>query len=162
MCICVFVEVLKFPRQHDAEQISESAKDLIQRLLQFDPKTRICAPEIKRHLFFKKFHWDDLSLNEPPFIPNVDDVTDTSYFNSPSILKSNKIDDASGESIFLDQTAPSDLDDALNSLSVPNAGPRRKDSFVAGIKADIESPTAATGPEPISEQDALFQEYKYG
>jgi serine/threonine protein kinase len=63
-----------FPPQRN---ISESAKDLIRKLINTNPKTRLGAErgivEIKEHEFFKDINWDKLSRKEiaPPIVFNA-------------------------------------------------------------------------------------------
>jgi len=59
----------KFP-----PSISDSAKDIISKLLEKDPSRRLGAGgsvEIKKHLFFKSIDWDKIYAKEiePPFKP---------------------------------------------------------------------------------------------
>ncbi|XP_060244031.1 ribosomal protein S6 kinase alpha-5 isoform X2 [Meriones unguiculatus] len=69
------------------QEMSATAKDLLQRLLMKDPKKRLgCGPrdaeEIKEHLFFQKINWDDLAAKKvpAPFKPVIRDELDVSNF----------------------------------------------------------------------------------
>ena len=65
--------------------MSDEAVDLISKLLDPDPNTRLGAKgvqEIQKHPFFKDIDWDNLYL-EPrhsTFVPRVRDRYDTGYF----------------------------------------------------------------------------------
>ncbi|XP_069064285.1 ribosomal protein S6 kinase alpha-5 isoform X2 [Pleurodeles waltl] len=68
-------------------QMNAVAKDLIQSLLIKDPKKRLgCGPggsdEIKKHPFFQKINWDDLSKKkvQAPFRPVIRDELDVGNF----------------------------------------------------------------------------------
>ncbi|KAH7298171.1 hypothetical protein KP509_25G030400 [Ceratopteris richardii] len=67
------------------EDMSEEAKNLIDRLLTPDPNQRLGAKgagEVKNHAFFKDISWDNLARQKAAFVPNPESVDDTSYFTS--------------------------------------------------------------------------------
>lgn len=52
-------------------------RDLIRKLLEKDPRKRICVGDIKGHDFFKAVDWEGvLEISRPPFIPELTDVGD--------------------------------------------------------------------------------------
>ncbi|OHT00169.1 RAC family serine/threonine-protein kinase like protein [Tritrichomonas foetus] len=68
--------------------ISPDAQDLIKKLLDRNPYTRLGASakdveEIKEHPFFKEYNWDDILSKkiEPEWKPIIKNVTDTSNFD---------------------------------------------------------------------------------
>jgi len=64
--------------------LSPMAIDLLQRILTREIEYRITSEEIMNHVFFDGLNWDDL-LNKqisPPFVPNVQDTTDTGFFDA--------------------------------------------------------------------------------
>ncbi len=71
------------------DYVCPDAKDLITKLLVINPKKRLGfgengAKKIKQHPYFKNVNWTDVwnqKLN-PPFIPNLKDETDLSYFDT--------------------------------------------------------------------------------
>ena len=74
---------------HFDSKISEEAKDLIKKLLIFEPKDRLGSgvdggEKIKNHSFFTGINWDDVwnKKIEPPFVPNLKDEQDLKYFDS--------------------------------------------------------------------------------
>ncbi|EAY02367.1 AGC family protein kinase [Trichomonas vaginalis G3] len=74
---------------------SKDCIDFIQKLLVSDPKKRLGAEsidEIKHHPWFNGIDWDNLDKMEPPFIPDVKDIFDTSNFEVKHIL--NMTDDS--------------------------------------------------------------------
>ena len=73
---------VEFPKK-----ISKEAKDLLQQLLEKDPKSRIgCLKnginDIKNHKWFKNIKWDQIQNRnvKSPFIIEIDDESDTKYF----------------------------------------------------------------------------------
>ena len=44
------------------------------------PSSCLAAAEIKMHPWFKDVDWQNLAKNKAAFVPNVQDVLDTSYF----------------------------------------------------------------------------------
>ena len=71
------------------DYVTKEAQDLIYKLLVVNPKKRLGfgpdgANKIKNHSYFKNINWKD-ALNKkliPPFIPQLKDDTDLSYFSN--------------------------------------------------------------------------------
>ncbi|KAJ1954301.1 rim15, signal transduction response regulator, partial [Linderina pennispora] len=66
-------------------EISSEARDFISKLLTRDPKRRLGyngAAEVKSHPFFQSVNWDMALDAQPAFVPQVDDIEDTEYFDS--------------------------------------------------------------------------------
>eukprot|EP00831_Metopus_contortus_P054233 TRINITY_DN45624_c0_g1_i1.p3 TRINITY_DN45624_c0_g1~~TRINITY_DN45624_c0_g1_i1.p3 ORF type:complete len:137 (+),score=34.45 TRINITY_DN45624_c0_g1_i1:94-504(+) len=60
------------------DQITPEAASLIQGLLNHDPEKRLGkngAKEIKSHPFFEGVNWDTLRQQEPPFVPEAQDLS---------------------------------------------------------------------------------------
>jgi serine/threonine protein kinase len=73
--------------------MSQEAQDLIDRLLCPDPTLRPNIRQLKLHKFFLGINWDTLMDQPSPFVPRVQDPTDTSYFDTrKSIYGSNESD----------------------------------------------------------------------
>ena len=71
------------------DYISDEAQDLINKLLEVNPKKRLGygndgANKIKQHPYFKGVNWDDAwnQKLKPPFIPNLKDDMDLSCFDT--------------------------------------------------------------------------------
>ncbi|KAJ2491275.1 rim15, signal transduction response regulator [Coemansia sp. RSA 2050] len=68
----------------DADDLSPEARDFITRLLCRDPKKRLGyngAAEVKAHPIFAGVNWDTLLETQPEFVPRLDDVEDTEFFD---------------------------------------------------------------------------------
>ncbi|KIP07024.1 hypothetical protein PHLGIDRAFT_106203 [Phlebiopsis gigantea 11061_1 CR5-6] len=68
----------------DYIEISDEAKDFIQRLLTLDPVRRLGAngaEEVKAHPFFAGIDWSAVTTTEAAFIPQVTDPESTDYFD---------------------------------------------------------------------------------
>ena len=65
--------------------LSPEAMDLIDKLLDPNPETRMSWEGIKRHQFFDGINWDTILESVPPFVPTLEGPTDTSYFNNRNL-----------------------------------------------------------------------------
>ncbi|KAI0687202.1 hypothetical protein BC835DRAFT_1419917 [Cytidiella melzeri] len=68
----------------DYIELSDEAKDFIQRLITLDPTRRLGAngaEEVKAHPFLKDIDWDNVTTTEAAFIPQVTDPESTDYFD---------------------------------------------------------------------------------
>ncbi|OJT13097.1 Serine/threonine-protein kinase cek1 [Trametes pubescens] len=68
----------------DYVEVSPEAKDFMQRLMTLDPTKRLGAngaDEVKAHPFFAGIDWDQVTLTEAAFIPQVTDPESTDYFD---------------------------------------------------------------------------------
>ncbi|KAJ1948495.1 rim15, signal transduction response regulator, partial [Linderina macrospora] len=66
-------------------EISPEARSFITRLLTHDPKRRLGyngADEVRNHPFFQSIDWDTILDTQPAFVPQVDDIEDTEYFDT--------------------------------------------------------------------------------
>jgi serine/threonine protein kinase len=72
--------------QYDSSELagfSAEANDLIRSLLCLDPERRLGSgsiDEVKHHPWFARIDWDHLEDLHPPFVPELQDGLDTSYF----------------------------------------------------------------------------------
>ncbi|XP_031339561.1 RAC serine/threonine-protein kinase-like [Photinus pyralis] len=68
-------------------RLSKNARDLLTSLLQKNPVQRLGtgkgAQEVKKHPFFDEINWLHLEERKipPPFVPQIEDETDTRYFD---------------------------------------------------------------------------------
>ncbi|PIA18726.1 kinase-like protein, partial [Coemansia reversa NRRL 1564] len=70
--------------REQASYISAEARDFITRLLCREPRRRLGyhgAEEVKAHPIFKGTNWDTLLDLQPAFVPQVENIDDTDYFD---------------------------------------------------------------------------------
>jgi serine/threonine protein kinase len=91
-------------------EFSRESKDLIQKLLDRNPETRLGASqrdveEIKTHVFFRALAWDKVYNREytPEWVPRMASEQDTKFFNEDDI--EDTIPDVSGAVIQADTQA---------------------------------------------------------
>lgn len=68
----------------DYVEVSPEAKDFMQRLMTLDPTKRLGAngaDEVRAHPFFAGIDWDQVTVTEAAFIPQVTDPESTDYFD---------------------------------------------------------------------------------
>ncbi|OHT08375.1 AGC family protein kinase [Tritrichomonas foetus] len=66
----------------DDIEISDNYKKFVSDLLQLNPKKRPNAAALKKYEVFKDISFDQLYKTHAPFIPDVKDATDLSYFEN--------------------------------------------------------------------------------
>ncbi|KAG7401026.1 hypothetical protein PHYBOEH_003221 [Phytophthora boehmeriae] len=82
-CIVQLEEQILWP---DGEKcLSLEAMDLIDKLLDPDPATRMGWDDIQLHPFFVGINWDTILESVPPFVPTLEGPNDTSYFNNRNL-----------------------------------------------------------------------------
>lgn len=70
--------------EEESMEVSPEARDLMERLMCTDPKTRLGAngaEEVKQHPFFEGIDWSDVAVGDGPFVPQVSDPESTDYFD---------------------------------------------------------------------------------
>ncbi|KAF4325573.1 hypothetical protein BBI17_000206 [Phytophthora kernoviae] len=65
--------------------LSLEAMDLIDKLLDPNPATRMGWEDIQFHSFFEGVNWDTILESVPPFVPTLEGPNDTSYFNNRNL-----------------------------------------------------------------------------
>lgn len=108
---------IAWPPEDDEVVISEEAKDLINKLIQLDPKERLGAnigekhhsggAEIQAHPWFADINWETLLEDEAQFVPNPENPEDTNYFDDRGALL---------------QSFPEELEDAISPPLSTSAG----------------------------------------
>eukprot|EP01132_Coremiostelium_polycephalum_P005870 gene5870-7302_t len=87
---------IKWPKD-----ISPEAKDFIDKLLALNPQSRLGyngAQEVKDHPFFKGINWSTIRTQKAFFIPVLEDLQDTSYFDARKQFYDLRISDDSESS----------------------------------------------------------------
>ncbi|KAK4131705.1 hypothetical protein BT67DRAFT_451564 [Trichocladium antarcticum] len=87
----ILARKLHWPGEHE-EEVSDEAKDLINKLLCSDPQQRLGAnreekfrcggEEIRNHPWFRSLNWDSLLQDEAQFVPQPENPEDTEYFDA--------------------------------------------------------------------------------
>ena len=82
---------IEWPPEDEVE-VSKEARDLMERLMQLEPKNRLganvgekCASggdEVRKHPWFEDINWDTLREDEAQFVPNPENPEDTEYFDA--------------------------------------------------------------------------------
>ncbi|KAH0787482.1 AGC family protein kinase [Histomonas meleagridis] len=102
----IFQKTLKgHYNEENLSEFSDEVQDLIHKLLCLDPNKRIGSKsidEIKSHKWFESIRWDKMEELELPFIPELKDRFDTSYFIPPNQNIVDEIDEDILEDIQLD------------------------------------------------------------
>ena len=92
---------------HETEvDFSPEAHDLTNRLMCYDPNTRLGArgaDEVKQHPFFDGIDWESLTSTEPEWIPKVSDPESTDYFDSRGAVHLVQEDDAAAANLVRSQ-----------------------------------------------------------
>ncbi|CAG9581342.1 unnamed protein product [Danaus chrysippus] len=70
----------------DDEALSTEAVSAIEALLTMEPQERPAATEVKGMAVFRNVDWDNQLQAEPPFVPTLDDIYDTGYFQGEPLL----------------------------------------------------------------------------
>lgn len=65
--------------------LSLEAMDLIDKMLDPNPATRMGWEGMKLHSFFEGINWDTILESVPPFVPTLEGPNDTSYFNNRNL-----------------------------------------------------------------------------
>lgn len=85
-------------------QISEDVRDFIRKLLVIDPKKRLVSKAVLEHPFLKGMNENNL---EPPFVPDLTSIEDTTYFTERY-----NFDEDDGNDILMDINLSSSKDES--------------------------------------------------
>merc|ERR1719334_1893677 len=69
------------------EALSSEAVSAIMSLLSLDPATRGDGDSLQAHALTKGVDWVNILDQVPPFVPNPDDATDTTYFTTRNSMQ---------------------------------------------------------------------------
>ncbi|XP_023301310.2 serine/threonine-protein kinase greatwall isoform X1 [Lucilia cuprina] len=73
------------------EALSPDAVEAVELLLTMDPSERPAAKEVQQMPFFECIDWEHLETEEPPFVPNPENPTDTAYFEARNNMQHLKL-----------------------------------------------------------------------
>ena len=87
----ILARTIEWPPEDEFE-VSKEARDLMERLMQLEPKDRLGAnvgekfasggDEVRKHTWFEGIAWDTLREDEAQFVPNPENPEDTEYFDA--------------------------------------------------------------------------------
>lgn len=113
----------------DDDEVSDEAKDLINRLLCMDQSQRLGAnggQEVKSHPFFADINWETLLEEEPQFVPTPQNPEDTEYFDSRGACLQSFVEEMEDQSNSLPSTPGADM-------------PERPHDAVSRVRKEISS-----------------------
>ncbi|RNA04199.1 serine threonine- kinase greatwall isoform X2 [Brachionus plicatilis] len=84
--------MIEWPENDEA--LSAPAVDAIMKLLNPVSNERMRLGQMKEHELFKGVNWDNLMNEQPPFVPQPDNMMDTFYFDSRNEIQNIKLSDS--------------------------------------------------------------------
>jgi len=137
---------IAWPEESDYP-VSDAAKDLINKLIQLDPRQRLGAnsedkfpsgaAEIKAHAWFSDINWDTFMEDEAQFIPHPENPEDTEYF------------DSRGATL---QSFPEELEDQISPAGVTPGGTeytKRPHDALLHVRNQVNSTSMKRGLMPL-------------
>lgn len=142
----ILARKIGWPDNDEDYQISEEAKDLMNRLMCTDPARRLGSnmddkfasggEEIRSHPWFADVNWDTLRDDEASFIPAPENPEDTEYFDSRGAAMAN--------------FAPEFEDQGPSSAGTPSADyPDRPHDALSRVRSQISVTTMKRGLIPL-------------
>ncbi|EGG13372.1 putative protein serine/threonine kinase [Cavenderia fasciculata] len=127
-----------------SDLVSSNALDLLKVLL-CDPEKRTTGDDLKKHIYFEGLDWDNVHKIVPPFVPQVQNELDTSYFEGAEELESDADNDydevveaaqeaAEGGENQPDQSPPLDEDTSFRNMPFGGFNFQRFPSVVEGAR----------------------------
>ncbi|KAJ4296297.1 rim15, signal transduction response regulator [Kalmusia sp. IMI 367209] len=137
---------IDWPENDEDYQISDEAKDLMNRLLCIDPAKRLGSnmedkfasggEEIRNHPWFADVNWESLRDDEASFIPAPENPEDTEYFDTRGAAMAN--------------FAPEFEDQSASSAGTPSADyPDRPHDALSRVRSQISVTTLKRGLIPL-------------
>ena len=115
---------------------SRSAKDLIKKLLELNPKKRLGFKQIIKHPFFKGIKWDKIEKKEvePPFVPDLNEKNNSfKYFENENDLNKEFI-----EHEKMEKYNKSENDEFYKNVNIFNNENAANNSFISNISNNCE------------------------
>lgn len=142
----ILARKIDWPENDEDYQISDEAKDLMNRLMCTDPTKRLGSnmedkfasggEEIRNHPWFADVNWDTLREDEASFIPAPENPEDTEYFDSRGAAMAN--------------FAPEFEDQGASSGGTPSADyPDRPHDALSRVRSQISVSTMKRGLIPL-------------
>jgi len=81
---------IHWPENDEDLEVSDEARDLMERLMCTNPNDRIGArgaDEIKRHPFFADINWETICTCEASFVPVATEEISTDYFDNRGLVE---------------------------------------------------------------------------
>ncbi|KAG6572881.1 AGC/MAST/MAST protein kinase [Phytophthora cinnamomi] len=123
--------------------LSREAMDLIDKLLDPNPATRMGWEGIRLHPFFEGINWDTILESVPPFVPTLEGPNDTSYFNNRNLTDIFIDDDEFDVDSRSASSSQNNLDSGPESDDLPQSPSDPKGEDDANNKASTTSTGAA-------------------
>lgn len=106
---------------HDDEiEISAEARDLMDRLMSYEPVSRLGArgaDEVKQHAFFAGLDWSSVTTNEASFVPEVTDPESTDYFDARGAMNAFHDEEAMPQVLKQKKAAADDMSAVVDDIS---------------------------------------------
>lgn len=147
--------------------LSKEAQDFIKRLLNYDPNLRLGAKgleEIKSHSFFSGFDWDKIDEMEPPFVPQVQNEIDTTFFSDQKKFDVKELEEIQND---MDNYQKEDFvhfdSTVFNTLADINKKEAQKAILKANILTKVNSEMQTIGKEVSNDVfiSAVFTIFSY-
>jgi serine/threonine protein kinase len=158
-------KTIKWPPKIE-EALSHDAIDFIKRLMNYDVPTRLGAngaEEVKDHPFFTGIKWDRLDETTPPFIPEVDNEIDTTFFTDSKKFDMKELEDIQNDMNNYTNESFGHFDSTvIDTLAEINKKEAKKAilkaSSLSKYKSElqIENPTQSEIDKPEYEFDSLL------
>lgn len=104
----------------DEIEISAEARDLMDRLMCYDPMQRLGArgaDEVKQHAFFAGLDWATVTTNEASFVPEVTDPESTDYFDARGAVNAFHDDEAVPQVLKQKKAAADDMSAVVDDIT---------------------------------------------
>lgn len=106
---------------HDEEiEISAEARDLMDRLMCYDPMQRLGARgagEVRQHAFFAGINWDTVATSEASFVPEITDPESTDYFDARGAMNAFQDEEAVPQVLKHKKTAADDMSAIVDDIA---------------------------------------------
>jgi serine/threonine-protein kinase RIM15 len=106
---------------HDEEiEISAEARDLMDRLMCYDPMQRLGARgagEVRQHAFFAGIDWATVATSEASFVPEITDPESTDYFDARGAMNAFQDEEAVPQVLKHKKAATDDMSAVVDDIA---------------------------------------------